>query len=115
MGKREETVLRELYVEFLNGACRNGYDSLAARRIWDQLGDVSSYVFNKSHAVCYTWISYQLAWIKAHYPKVFYRTHLNAYQLGQEELDDIIADATRHRVYVIPPEKSRSGKWEVLE
>ena len=115
MRKREETVLRELYVEFLNGACRNGYDSLAAERIWNQLGDVSSYVFNKSHAVCYTWISYQLAWIKAHYPKVFYRTHLNAYLLGKEELDDIIADATRHRVYVIPPEKSRSGKWEVLD
>lgn len=115
MGKRKETVLRELYVEFLNGACRNGYDSLAAGRIWNQLGDVSSYVFNKSHAVCYTWLSYQLAWIKAHYPKVFYRVYLNAYRLDKEEVDDIIADAGRHHVYMIPPDKSRSAKWEVLD
>ncbi len=115
MGKRKETVLRELYVEFLNGACRNGYDSLAAGRIWNQLRDVSSYVFNKSHAVCYTWLSYQLAWIKAHYPKVFYRVYLNAYRLDKEEVDDIIADAGKHDVYMIPPDKSRSAKWEALD
>ena len=115
MGRRKETVLRELYVDFLNGACRNGYDSLAAGRIWNQFGDVSTYVFNKSHAVCYTWLGYQLAWIKAHYPKIFYRVHLNTHRLDKEGLDYIIADATRHRVYVIPPDKSRSGKWEVLE
>lgn len=115
MGKRKETVLRELYVEFLNGACRNGYDGLAAGRIWNQFGDVSTYVFNKSHAVCYTWLSYQLAWIKAHYPKVFYRVYLNAYRLDKEEVDDIIADAGKHHIYVIPPDKSRSRKYEVLE
>lgn len=115
MGKRKETVLRELYVEFLNGACRNGYDSLSAGRIWNQFGDVSTYAFNKSHAVCYTWLSYQLAWIKAHYPKVFYRVHLNAYNLDKEEVDTIIADAAKHHVYVIPPEKSKSGLFEILE
>lgn len=114
MGKRKETVLRELYVEFLNGACRNGYDSLSAGRIWNQFGDVSTYAFNKSHAVCYTWLSYQLAWIKAHYPKVFYRVHLNAYNLDKEEVDTIIADAAKHHIYVIPPEKSKSGLFEIL-
>lgn len=115
MGKRKETVQRELYVEFLNGASRNGYDSLAAERIWDQFGEVSQYAFNKSHAVCYTLLCYQLAWIKAHYPKIFYRVYLNAYRLDKEEVDDIITDAGKHHVYVIPPDKSRSGLYEVLE
>lgn len=73
------------------------------------------YAFNKSHAVCYTWISYQTAWLKAHYPKQFYQALLNQY-LGQfEELDYYIQDAANHNVFVIPPDKSKSGMFEVIE
>ena len=111
--KRKRLNLEALYEDFVNGGVRGGYDKDAMQRIWSQMDNY--YAFNKSHAVCYTWLSYQLAWIKAHYPKIFYRTHLNACRLDKEEVDYIIADAGKHHVHVIPPDKSRSGNYEVLD
>lgn len=112
-GKRKLMVLEAMHDDFINGGVNNGYDKDALQRIWDLMDN--PYAFNKSHAVCYTWLSYQLAWTKAHYPKVFYRVYLNAYNLDKEEVDATIADAAKHHVYVIPPEMSRSGLFEILE
>ena len=111
--KRKHPNLEALYEDFVNEGVRGGYDKDAMQRIWSQMDNY--YAFNKSHAVCYTWLSYQLAWIKAHYPKIFYRTHLNACRLDKEDVDYIIADAGKHHVHVIPPDKSRSGNYEVLD
>lgn len=71
LGKRKLMVLEALHDDFINGGVNNGYDKDALQRVWDLMDN--PYAFNKSHAVCYTWLSYQLAWIKAHYPKVFWR------------------------------------------
>ena len=113
IGKRKLTLLETLHSEFIEGGAKKGYERNALQKVWDMMDNW--YAFNKSHAVCYTWISYQTAWLKAHYPKQFYQALLNQL-LGQiEELDYYIQDATNHNVLVIPPEKSKSGLFEVIE
>lgn len=113
IGKRKLTLLETLHDEFMEGGKRNGYDDGALKKVWDMMDNC--YAFNKSHAVCYTWISYQTAWLKAHYPKEFYRAFLNDYYYRDGWLEYYINDAAAHHIYVIPPEKSRSGEWEVLD
>ena len=112
-GKRKLMVLEAMHDDFINGGVNNGYDKDALQRVWDLMDN--PYAFNKSHAVCYTWLSYQLAWTKAHYPKVFYLVYLNAYQLDKEQEASAIDDAAKHNVFVIPPDKSKSGMFEVIE
>lgn len=112
-GKRKLMVLEAMHDDFINGGVNNGYDKDALQRVWDLMDN--PYAFNKSHAVCYTWLSYQLAWTKAHYPKVFYLVYLNAYQLDKEQEVSAIDDAAKHNVFVIPPDKSKSGMFEVIE
>ena len=112
-GKRKLTLLETLHREFIEGGAKKGYERNDLQKVWDMMDNW--YAFNKSHAVCYTWISYQTAWLKAHYPKQFYQALLNQH-LGQfEELDYYIQDAANHNVFVIPPDKSKSGMFEVIE
>lgn len=74
-GKRNIMILETLHDEFIDGGAKKGYNCSALQEVWDMMD--SQYTFNKSHAVCYTWISYQMAWLKAHYPKEFYLAFLN--------------------------------------
>lgn len=74
-GKRNIMILETLHDEFIEGGAKKGYNCSALQEVWDMMD--SQYTFNKSHAVCYTWISYQMAWLKAHYPKEFYLAFLN--------------------------------------
>lgn len=52
---------------FIKGGLTNGHDYIQLEELWQKLERVGPYVFNKSHAVAYTWLSYQTAWLKAHY------------------------------------------------
>jgi len=52
---------------FIKGGLTNGHDYKQLEELWQKLERVGPYVFNKSHAVAYTWLSYQTAWLKAHY------------------------------------------------
>ena len=52
---------------FIKGGLKNGHDYKQLEELWQKLERVGPYVFNKSHAVAYTWLSYQTAWLQAHY------------------------------------------------
>lgn len=52
---------------FIKGALKNGHEYKKLEELWQIMERVGPYVFNKSHAVAYTWLSYQTAWLKAHY------------------------------------------------
>lgn len=61
--------LAESYKErFIEGGAGNGYDHKSLEKLWEEMEQSGPYAFNKSHAVAYTWLSYQTAWLKAHYP-----------------------------------------------
>ena len=69
-GKKQNMLLETLHEEFIESGVRKGYDFEALQKVWDMMGNC--YAIDKSHSICYTWISYQTAWLKAHYPKQFY-------------------------------------------
>lgn len=68
MGKKLINVLNELKPKFVNQGAANGHDPKILEKIWADWEKFASYAFNKSHATCYSWVSYQTAWLKCHYP-----------------------------------------------
>ena len=68
MGKKQLAVLNELKPKFINQGARNGHPAETLEKIWADWEKFASYAFNKSHATCYSWVSYQTAWLKTHYP-----------------------------------------------
>ena len=54
--------------KFIKQGQENGHDPAVLEKIWGDWEKFASYAFNKSHATCYSWVAYQTAYLKAHYP-----------------------------------------------
>jgi DNA polymerase-3 subunit alpha len=71
MGKKLRDKLDHLKPKFISGGQNNGHDPRVLEKIWSDWEKFASYAFNKSHATCYSLVSYQTAYLKAHYPAEF--------------------------------------------
>lgn len=71
LGKRKMDALSVLKPRFMEGGIRNGHKKNALEKVWNEMEYKGMYAFNKSHAVCYTWLAYQMAYLKANYQEEF--------------------------------------------
>ena len=71
LGKRKMDELSVLKPRFIEGGIKNGHKKNALEKVWNEMEAKGIYAFNKSHAVCYTWLAYQIAYLKANYPDEF--------------------------------------------
>ena len=69
--RKNKDVLSVLKPKFIEGGMKNGHGKKALEKVWNEMEHKGIYAFNKSHAVCYTWLAYQMAYLKAHYPEEF--------------------------------------------
>ncbi len=68
MGKKKKAIVDAMKPKFIEGGKANGHDPKVLEKIWSDWEKFASYAFNKSHATCYSWVSYQTAYLKAHHP-----------------------------------------------
>lgn len=71
LDKKKLTDVTNLKAKFMAGGLKNGYEKNILRKIWNEWEKSGTDLFNKAHAVCYTWIAYQMAYLKANYPTEF--------------------------------------------
>lgn len=107
----KDKALRE---EFIADAIKNGVNIMLAPRIWDEeVSKFASYTFNKSHAVAYSMISYQTAYLKAHFPIEFLLANLMA-EINSNAPDSegniakIKKEIRKHRVKILAPDLNKS-------
>lgn len=68
MGKKKKDIVDAMRPKFIEGGKAKGHDEKVLSKIWADWEKFASYAFNKSHATCYSWVAYQTAYLKAHYP-----------------------------------------------
>ncbi len=68
MGKKKKAIVDAMKPKFIKQGQENGHDAKVLEKIWGDWEKFASYAFNKSHATCYSWVAYQTAYLKAHYP-----------------------------------------------
>ena len=73
LGKKKANVLSVLKQKFIEGGLRNGHKRATLEKIWKEWEEKGKYAINKAHVVCLTWLAYQMAYLKANYPKEFNR------------------------------------------
>ena len=71
IGMFKKELLPSLKNRFIRGGMKNEYKKTALEKLWDEIESKGKYAFNKSHSVCYTWLAYQMAYLKAYFPKEF--------------------------------------------
>lgn len=77
MGKKLIDKMEALHTQFIDGALAKGFSPKEKlEKIWSDWAEFAKYAFNKSHATCYSWVAYQTAYLKAHYPAEFMAANL---------------------------------------
>ena len=81
--------------KFINGCVEKGAKKEDAEDFWNSIVSFSKYAFNKSHATTYTWVSYQTAWLKYHYPEEFICANINYDDGNKKDFMGLIQDDCR--------------------
>ena len=95
----------------IDGMTANGYDPAFAEQIFQQIEGFGEYGFPESHAASFALLVYASAWVKRHEPAAFLAGLLNAQPLGFYSTSQLVQDARRHGVVVLPPDVTHSG-WD---
>ena len=117
MGKKQLAKMEELYGKFMKQGVAKltqtehlPEDEVKKRleKIWEEWKKFASYAFNKSHAACYSWVSYQTAYLKAHYPAEFMAAVLNN-ELGDiKQVNFMTEECKRMKIEVLGPDVNES-------
>ncbi|MBR6931864.1 MAG: hypothetical protein IKH49_01015, partial [Bacteroidales bacterium] len=107
MGKKQIDILNSLKDKFMNGGIANGLPEKTLDKIWKDWEKFAQYAFNKSHATCYAWVSYQTGWLKCHYPSEFFASCLTSAK-SMDEIKKIMDDCRNHSINILGPDVNES-------
>ncbi|MDB9938050.1 DNA polymerase III subunit alpha [Candidatus Thioglobus sp.] len=108
MGKKKVEEMAEQREVFVKGAAEKSINESKANEIFDLIDKFSGYGFNKSHSVAYAYISYQTAWLKAHYPAPFMAAVLSGVMDDTDRVAFTVAESKKNGVIVIAPDINQS-------
>ncbi len=109
MGKKLIDKMEALKVKFLEGAAKNGFGPKEKlEKIWADWAEFAKYAFNKSHATCYSWVSYQTAYLKAHYPAEFMAANLTRNKDDIGEITKFMDECKSMSIGVMGPDVNES-------
>ncbi|MEW6271563.1 MAG: DNA polymerase III subunit alpha [Thermodesulfobacteriota bacterium] len=108
MGKKKAEEMARERSRFVEGATRNGLSEKLAGDIFDQMETFAGYGFNKSHAAAYALVSFQTAYLKAHYPEEFIAALMTLEMGDADRTHKNIAEARERKIAVLPPDVNES-------
>ncbi|MBU6140652.1 MAG: DNA polymerase III subunit alpha [Proteobacteria bacterium] len=115
MGKKIKEEMDQQRAIFVNGAIKNGVNERKAGEIFDLVDKFAGYGFNKSHAAAYALISYQTAFLKAHYPVEFFTASINLEIDNTEKINIFLQAAKSHGIKILPPDLNSSEAYFAVE
>ncbi|OIK11145.1 DNA polymerase III subunit alpha [Bacillus sp. MUM 13] len=109
VSKKKKDILDQERQHFIKGALMQGYEEHAASEIYDLIVKFSNYGFNRSHAVAYSMIAYQLAYLKAHYPSYFMAALMTSVIGNEDKISQYVRESRKMGIQVLPPSINSSG------
>ncbi len=110
MGKKKKAEMEKLKVKFIEGCEKNGLAKDKVLKVWTDWEAFANYAFNKSHATCYSHLSYQTAYLKTHYPAEFMAANLSRNLHDIKKIAQYTSEANRMGISVLRPDVNESGK-----
>jgi len=112
MSKKKESVMKEERQNFvygneaegIRGCVNNGISEAVANHLFDEMMDFANYAFNKSHAACYAYVSFQTAWLKHYYPKEFMAALMTSVIDNSSKIAEYILVCRQMGIPILPPD-----------
>ncbi len=108
MGKKDAKAMDSMKVEFMEGTAAHGISEENANQVWELLLPFAGYAFNKAHAVCYSILAYQTAYLKANYPVEYMAGLLSVYLSKEDRVTAFIEECRRQKIAVLQPDINKS-------
>ena len=110
MGKKKADLLAEMEVKFLEGCKKEGtLDEAAAKDLWEKFKEFAKYAFNKSHAIAYSIVANQCAYLKAHFPAEFLAASMSSNMNDTDQLAIFVDDAKANfNIQIVAPDINES-------
>ncbi len=109
MGKKKPEVMAKFEAQFMDGGQGKGYDQKIVKHLWDTIVEFAAYGFNKAHTVGYGVISYQTAWLKAHYPVEYMAALLTSVKSNKDLKPIYLNECRRMGIDVLLPDVNESA------
>ncbi|MHC5349562.1 DNA polymerase III subunit alpha [Pseudomonas sp. A46] len=108
MGKKKPEEMAKQRGGFIEGCSSNGIDPNLSGNIFDLVEKFAGYGFNKSHSAAYGWVSYQTAWLKAHFPAPFMAAVLTADMHNTDKVVTLIEECRHMKLRIVAPDVNNS-------
>ncbi|MDR0558838.1 MAG: DNA polymerase III subunit alpha [Prevotellaceae bacterium] len=108
MGKKQKAVMDKMKEKFIDGGSAKGYDRKKLEKIWSDWEAFAEYAFNKSHSTCYSFVAYQTAYLKAHYPAEYMAAVLSCNLSNITEITKFMDECRRMGINVLGPDVNES-------
>lgn len=116
ISKKDASKMDLYKVEFINGAINNGIEENKAKEIFDLIYKFANYGFNKSHSVPYALITYQMAYLKTHYPLKFFASFLNFQVLTDNKYSKYLKELSHFNLKLgLPDINISSERFEIKD
>ncbi len=116
MGKKDLLAMKEQKTKFIKGAIENKISKKIAEEIFNAIDKFANYGFNKSHAVAYSYIAYQTAYLKAHYTAEFLAANLTNEFENTDKVTKFLEDCRRLKIEILHPDVNNpSVNFDVVD
>lgn len=102
MSKKKKATMEDMRTKFIAGATEHGYSAQVAHQVFEYIDRFANYGFNRSHAVAYSMMAFEMAYLKVHYPAAFFTALMNA-ETNIEKLKRHVGDAKQFGVKISGP------------
>ncbi|MGL4373681.1 MAG: DNA polymerase III subunit alpha, partial [Turicibacter sp.] len=115
VSKKKMDVLQEEEAKFISHAEGNGYSKETSKLLYDLILKFANYGFNRSHAVAYSMIAYQMAYLKTHYPSYFMIVSLTNVIGSESNTAQYVKEARMMGIQILPPSINNSYTYYAAE
>lgn len=102
MSKKKKATMEDMRTKFIAGATEHGYSAQVTHQVFEYIDRFANYGFNRSHAVAYSMMAFEMAYLKVHYPAAFFTALMNA-ETNIEKLKRHVGDAKQFGVKISGP------------
>jgi DNA polymerase III subunit alpha len=110
IGKKNAAMLATLKDKFMEGCAASGVPTAGAEELWNWMEKAGGYSFNKSHSACYSFLAFQTAYLKAHYPEAYMAALMSSVMNTKDRVPQYVAEARAMKIEVLPPDVNESGR-----
>ena len=110
ISKKDKKLIATLKDKFTQGCRANAVELQVAEELWNWMEKAGGYSFNKSHSACYTFLAFQTAYLKAHYPEAYMAALLSSVMNTKDRVPQYVAESRAMKIEVLPPDVNESGR-----